>query len=195
MAWRQHDPKLWDRLVTEALEREERAMARAWPRLIGWDVDPAAVHAARCNVQRAGFAERIEIEERPLARLISPADHGLLITNPPYGERLGADVESLYLHRCLGTKTAPEPERVGSADESSPLASQRLQARNQAFQRDTYARLSTAQQLESTRQQHHAQITTGEPSTWGTDTCEAQRTLEQSRIHRKSAERVRTTQR
>jgi 23S rRNA (guanine2445-N2)-methyltransferase / 23S rRNA (guanine2069-N7)-methyltransferase len=107
-AWNKHDERLWERLVAEALAREEEALTREWPRFIGYDADPRAVGAARENVRAVGLSDRIQISQRQLAALDRPAATGMLLVNPPYGERL-ADTENIkYLYRCLGRKIRHE---------------------------------------------------------------------------------------
>jgi 23S rRNA (guanine2445-N2)-methyltransferase / 23S rRNA (guanine2069-N7)-methyltransferase len=108
LAWNRHDERLWEKLVAEALTREENALAKAWPRFIGYDADPRAVGAARENVRAAGLTDRIQISQHQLAALDRPAENGMLLVNPPYGERL-ADTENIkYLYRCLGRKIGQE---------------------------------------------------------------------------------------
>ncbi len=102
MAWKGHRPKLWQRLVEEALEREALGMERKWPQIIGYDADPAVVSAARQNIAKAGLEDRIQVSQRQLAHLDSPASSGLMVTNPPYGERLSRKEAVKYLYRCLG---------------------------------------------------------------------------------------------
>jgi len=100
-AWLGHNPALWQKLVEEALDRETAGLQRPWPLLIGFDCDPRAVRAARHNIVRAGLEDRIRVEELPLARLRPPADSGLLITNPPYGERLSDRSTVRYLYQAF----------------------------------------------------------------------------------------------
>ncbi len=102
MAWSGHRPKLWQRLVDEALEREARGMEKKWPEMIGYDADPAVVSAARQNIVMAGLEDRVQVSQRQLAHLESPASRGLMVTNPPYGERLSQKEAVKYLYRCLG---------------------------------------------------------------------------------------------
>ncbi len=106
--WRRHNKKLWQRLVEEALEREEKGQRRAWPMLVGYDADPRAVAAARKNVEQAGLADKIIIKQAQLARLHCPGKPGLLLTNPPYGERLSEREAVKYLYKFLGTRFAEE---------------------------------------------------------------------------------------
>ncbi|MGI6655874.1 MAG: bifunctional 23S rRNA (guanine(2069)-N(7))-methyltransferase RlmK/23S rRNA (guanine(2445)-N(2))-methyltransferase RlmL [Desulfobulbus sp.] len=101
MSWNRHDPRLWERLVQEALDQEGRNMPASWPLFIGYDTDPVVVAAARKNVIAAGLRDVITIKQRPLARLRVPAPAGCLLTNPPYGERLSDKETVKYLYRCL----------------------------------------------------------------------------------------------
>ena len=107
-AWNKHDERLWEKLVAEALTREEQALTKEWPRFLGSDADPRVVGAARENVRAAGLADRIQISQGQVGNLRRPAATGMLLVNPPYGERL-ADTENIkYLYRCLGRKFVHE---------------------------------------------------------------------------------------
>ncbi len=108
MFWKRHSRKIWEKLVEEALERESAGHARPWPQIIGYDADPKAVAAARNNVERAGLADAITIKQAQLARLRCPKKKGLLITNPPYGERLSEKEAVKYLYRFLGRRFAAD---------------------------------------------------------------------------------------
>ncbi len=100
--WRQHDTKLWDSLVEEAIEREEAGMAKKWPVILGYDADPRAVALARENIENAGLEEQIVVKQGQLAQVRRPAACGLVVANPPYGERLSEKEEAEQLHRALG---------------------------------------------------------------------------------------------
>ena len=88
----------WPHLGTRARELLEdmRADARRNERkvtvpLLGFDKDPEALEAARRNVKAARLAEEIVLEEGDATRLpLLPEGGGLIITNPPYGDRLGS---------------------------------------------------------------------------------------------------------
>lgn len=102
MGWKQHDAFLWQRLVEEAIAREEAAESRPWPRFLGFDADPAMVTAATKNIERAGLADRIQIRQGEVARLESPGGSGTLLTNLPFGERLLEQEEVTFLYRGYG---------------------------------------------------------------------------------------------
>jgi 23S rRNA (guanine2445-N2)-methyltransferase / 23S rRNA (guanine2069-N7)-methyltransferase len=88
----------WPNLGARARELLEdmRADARRNERkvavpIVGFDKDPEALEAARRNVKAAKLAEEIRIEEGDAMKLPPlPAQGGLLLTNPPYGDRLGS---------------------------------------------------------------------------------------------------------
>ncbi len=100
--WQQHEPALWEKLVDEAIEREDAGMEKEWPTFLGYDNDPLAVAAARKNIVQAGLEEKIVVKQAQLASLRRPAAKGFLVCNPPYGERLAEREEALQIYRCLG---------------------------------------------------------------------------------------------
>ncbi len=104
--WRGHQPDIWQALREEAAERRERGLQGQLPLIIGYDQDNRALTAAERNVEQAGLSEFIELKRQPVSALQRPelADtaSGLLLTNPPYGARLG-DQETLKgLYQELG---------------------------------------------------------------------------------------------
>ncbi len=102
LGWLGHEVKLWNRLVEEALEREERGLEKHWPLLLGYDCDPVAVSAARKNIEKAGLSEHIQVKQAELATLRSPDKQGTLLSNLPYGERLSETEEVSRLYRAFG---------------------------------------------------------------------------------------------
>lgn len=100
--WLGHNEKMWQALVDEAVQREDQHADTPWPMIIGYDADPQVVAVARKNITNAGLGDRITIKQRQLARLQPPAAEGLLLTNPPYGERLSEKEAVKYLYRALG---------------------------------------------------------------------------------------------
>jgi len=66
--------------------------------LVATDADPAALSKARYHAQQAGVGDDIHFQEQLFEDVSSSRKFGCLITNPPYGERLGEteDVEALY---------------------------------------------------------------------------------------------------
>jgi putative N6-adenine-specific DNA methylase len=85
---------------SEAMEEVEQTFDRTTTLdIFGWDIDPEALRSARSNVRKAGLEERgIFFETRSVRDFRSRHKYGVLITNPPYGERLSdrREVEDLY---------------------------------------------------------------------------------------------------
>lgn len=105
--WHGHDNVLWSSLKQEAVQRYEQALAKPLPQIYAFDADWDAVKAARHNIIAAGFEQlllQIRIEERVLADWpdFNLTDKkALLITNPPYGERLGDKASNRALYQGL----------------------------------------------------------------------------------------------
>lgn len=102
--WKHHDGSLWKQLRREARQRAEEGKKRLG-HFSGSDIDGRVIKTARANAQQVGLAEFISFERKPLANIEPPAGRGwpgLLITNAPYGERLGNEAAAMNLHRQLG---------------------------------------------------------------------------------------------
>lgn len=108
MGWRGHSPGLWQDLQAEAEERRRMGLARTLPDLRGYDADPRAVLSARTHIERAGLDAVVSVSVRELARLARPThagpQPGLLVANPPYGERQGDAATLAHLYRHLGRR-------------------------------------------------------------------------------------------
>lgn len=99
--WRGHDPGLWARLVAEALTRTERG-GLTGGRIVGTDHDYRAIRAAYEALDRTGLRKLVHIERRNLVDAKPHAPTGLLLVNPPYGERLGEEEALRGLYADLG---------------------------------------------------------------------------------------------
>ncbi len=93
------DPALWRRLRGEAAAR--RRIAQALP-IWGSDISADAVARARQNLAHAGLDELVQVGRADLLELEAPASAGVLVANPPYGERLGEDAELAAFYPRLG---------------------------------------------------------------------------------------------
>ncbi|MCE8015819.1 bifunctional 23S rRNA (guanine(2069)-N(7))-methyltransferase RlmK/23S rRNA (guanine(2445)-N(2))-methyltransferase RlmL [Halomonas sp. MCCC 1A17488] len=105
--WAQHDEALWAELKREAEARASIGRKRCRNRLYGFDQSPPALAAAKSNAMRAGIPALIAFSGASLGQLRRPAEldeeaRGLVITNPPYGERLGELPELVTLYGELG---------------------------------------------------------------------------------------------
>lgn len=103
---RLHNPSQWQALLSDARGRAERGRGRELPEIRGYDADPRVVRKAQENVARLGLEKVVRISCKSLAELKKPTHRplslGLLVCNPPYGERLGEKDSLVYLYRQLG---------------------------------------------------------------------------------------------
>ena len=104
LGWHQHDIALWRGLLDEATQRAETGMRGLRSVFFGSDIDPHMVQIAKRNAQEAGVAGFMTLGKQDVTHAVPPAgvDHGLVITNPPYGERMGERAEMPRLYRALG---------------------------------------------------------------------------------------------
>jgi 23S rRNA (guanine2445-N2)-methyltransferase / 23S rRNA (guanine2069-N7)-methyltransferase len=101
LKWHGHDAELWARLRTEALARRSARVARRC--ILGSDIDSEAVRMAIANADQAGVAEWLHVEKRALSEVSRPrGETGLIVANPPYGERIGAESGLPELYSELG---------------------------------------------------------------------------------------------
>jgi 23S rRNA (guanine2445-N2)-methyltransferase / 23S rRNA (guanine2069-N7)-methyltransferase len=104
LGWAGHDRELWSRLVDEARDRRATKAATKLA-MRGYDNDPLAVRAAIENLERAKLRGVVHVERRELSELTNElGPRGLLVTNPPYGERIGDQEQLKTLYGTLGEK-------------------------------------------------------------------------------------------
>ncbi|MCF7989278.1 MAG: bifunctional 23S rRNA (guanine(2069)-N(7))-methyltransferase RlmK/23S rRNA (guanine(2445)-N(2))-methyltransferase RlmL [Thiohalocapsa sp.] len=105
--WLGHDAPAWTALLAEARERRQAGLlrlSRHGKRIRGYDSDLAAVRSSSSNVASADLLAHVQIERRELVdcRPASPAERGLVIMNPPYGERIGVEGGLPLLYANIG---------------------------------------------------------------------------------------------
>lgn len=101
-ALRGYDDALWQSLLREAEQRREAGLARL-PPLAGQDGDGATLRTARRNAELAGLESHIQWTQADVSTARPQGEApGLLICNPPYGERLGSEAELIKLYSLLG---------------------------------------------------------------------------------------------
>jgi len=95
----------FDRAVFERLKKEAcESRTEFSGEITGSDIDPAAVNIARSNADKASLGGKIQFKTASVSTVRMP-ESGIVITNPPYGERLG-DIESARrLYAELGRRT------------------------------------------------------------------------------------------
>ncbi|WP_165673089.1 bifunctional 23S rRNA (guanine(2069)-N(7))-methyltransferase RlmK/23S rRNA (guanine(2445)-N(2))-methyltransferase RlmL [Metapseudomonas otitidis] len=105
--WLGHVPAIWRKLHDEAQVRAEAGLARPPLWIRGYEADPRLIQPARNNIERAGLGAWVKIYQGELATFEPRPDQnqkGLVISNPPYGERLGDEASLLYLYQNLGER-------------------------------------------------------------------------------------------
>jgi len=104
LGWKQHDDAIWEEVLQAADEEHQRGVAALKVPIVGYDADPRAIRAAWDHARQAGLEKLIHFERRRLEEFVPPPNvrTGLLIANPPYGERLGNSDELAPLYNQLG---------------------------------------------------------------------------------------------
>jgi len=102
LGWRQHDEGMWLKLRREAGERRAAGSSKI-PAIAGCDHDANAVRIAQANAIEAGVGDKVSFRLSTLQECHPPAAAaGLMVVNPPYGERLGSVAELKPLYAQLG---------------------------------------------------------------------------------------------
>ncbi|WP_027847758.1 bifunctional 23S rRNA (guanine(2069)-N(7))-methyltransferase RlmK/23S rRNA (guanine(2445)-N(2))-methyltransferase RlmL [Marinospirillum minutulum] len=106
--WLGHHPSVWQALVDEA-EARRTAGAGKVLNFEGSDQDARVIQMAKDNLERAGLLDRVRLLVRPLNELPPAfALRGLVITNPPYGERLDNLPQLAKLYAELGQQVCQD---------------------------------------------------------------------------------------
>ena len=107
---RSFNAEKWTHLITPGnwadvrQECEEEVNLDVVTDIQGYDIDPDVIEIARINADKAGVGDLIHFQTRDVAQLSHRKKYGFIITNPPYGERIG-DKSNLYsLYRTLGQR-------------------------------------------------------------------------------------------
>ena len=90
--------EVWRQARTEAMDREFRGDYR----ILGTDIDPASLEIARENARKAGVGKLIEFREADATKASLPTDKGLIVCNPPYGERMLEQRSAQRLYQAFG---------------------------------------------------------------------------------------------
>ena len=100
--WPEFDADLWRLEVDAALAlgqgHADRARGPSLAPVVGMERDPAVLEQALANARAAGLEDHIQFQQGDFRDFVPPAGQGLVVCNPPYGARLGADddLEALY---------------------------------------------------------------------------------------------------
>lgn len=96
--WPDFDQALFDTIYND--DSQEREFEH---HIYGYDIDMKAVNTARNNVRAAGLSKDITIEQQDFKDFSKPTNKGIIITNPPYGERISTP-NLLGTYRMIGER-------------------------------------------------------------------------------------------
>lgn len=102
--WDWMPKELWQKVRQEA---EKQADYDIELNIKGYDSDQRMIEIAKRNAMEAGLAHSIEFEQREVADFDTDEKFGILVSNPPYGERLGDEEEAYELYRQMGKAFRP----------------------------------------------------------------------------------------
>lgn len=97
--WVAHQPSLWEKMRVHALQQVKPVSQK----LYGSDSDPKMINIAKENAEKAGVTPLVEFALCSLKDVKATSEKGLLICNPPYGERLGDPTQLVPIYQQLGT--------------------------------------------------------------------------------------------
>ena len=90
--WNNFQPVMWNRIKAEA-----QSKIRSTPLMItGGDIDGDAVALAKRALKKLRIGRDVQIKNIAFENFIPKFQRGMIITNPPYGERIGEEVDNLY---------------------------------------------------------------------------------------------------
>ena len=92
------DKQIWDDVRTEAKDKEFRGNYR----ILGSDNDPKCVSLSMANARKAGVGDVIQFKDGDATKMSLPSDSGILICNPPYGQRMMEQQSAQRLYAALG---------------------------------------------------------------------------------------------
>ena len=92
------DPGIWGQVRTEAKDTEFQGNYR----ILGSDNDPKCVSLSMANARKAGLGDLIEFRDGDATKMSLPTDEGILICNPPYGQRMLEQQSAQRLYAALG---------------------------------------------------------------------------------------------
>lgn len=100
--WKDFDADLFEEIFND--DSEEREFNH---HIYGYDIKQQANIIATRNVKAAGLSKDITLDVRDFAEFTQPAEKAIIITNPPYGERISTD-DLLGLYEMIGSKLKHE---------------------------------------------------------------------------------------
>ena len=90
--------KIWQDARGEAMDKEFKGKYQ----ILGSDNDPKCVSLSIANARKAGVSDCIEFKDGDATKMSLPTDSGILICNPPYGQRMGEQKDAQRLYQAFG---------------------------------------------------------------------------------------------
>ncbi|MGE8077841.1 THUMP domain-containing class I SAM-dependent RNA methyltransferase [Peribacillus loiseleuriae] len=98
-SWNWFDRKVWD---TARMEAEDLAKYDQPLDIEGYDIDHRMIEIAKANSFEAGFGDLISFKQMQVSDLTTRKEYGVIVGNPPYGERLGEKEQVEEIYRGMG---------------------------------------------------------------------------------------------
>jgi 23S rRNA G2445 N2-methylase RlmL len=104
------EPEVWAEVKSEANVQARRGVKKTDSRFWGFDNDPRVLRTAKENAKRAGVEDLITFELGDASKVTKPAEfgEGVIVCNPPYGERLGTEPGLIALYTEFGNQLKTE---------------------------------------------------------------------------------------
>ena len=100
--WPDYDQDLFDRIYNDDSQEKEFNH-----HIYGYDIDMKAVNTARLNAKAAGLSQLVTVEQQDFKNFKKPAEKSIIITNPPYGERISTP-NLLGTYKMIGERLKHE---------------------------------------------------------------------------------------
>lgn len=100
--WKDFDPELLQNIYND--DSNEREFQH---KLYGYDINNPNLEVAAKNCKSTGVADIIELQQRDFRKFVKPEEKAVIITNPPYGERLVSQ-DTLGLYKIIGERLKHE---------------------------------------------------------------------------------------
>ncbi len=104
LEWQDHDQTLWQGLYQQAKYHHQQAALKFEAPILGFDIDSRTIEKAKNNIAAAGLEKCIQVAVKSIDNFSKPSHlkSGLVICNPPFGERLSEVNELLDVYKNLG---------------------------------------------------------------------------------------------
>lgn len=97
--WPDFNTNLWQGLRQQAQAQQRDTLVAP---IVGCDRDRAVILQARTNAQNCSVAQQVRLEHKSLEAIEAPAEKGVLLCNPPYGQRIGKGEDLSAFYKLLG---------------------------------------------------------------------------------------------